>query len=126
MHSRIRVIVADKRPIMREAVRFLLHEAGAIEVIGEADNSASLLKNARELSPDVVVVDERLCKAAGLPGLPTVILCEALPRGRSTNSLKFVEKIHALQELVPAIRQQARPPVNAKRLSTARFNVRRV
>jgi CheY-like chemotaxis protein len=54
-----RVLVVDDTPSMRTEIRHLLEDAGLI-VIGEAGQGAEGVMLARELQPDVVVMDVRM------------------------------------------------------------------
>jgi two-component system, NarL family, response regulator LiaR len=53
----IRVLVADDHEVVRQGLRMFLHVDGEFEVIGEAGNGAEALRLARELKPDVVLMD---------------------------------------------------------------------
>ncbi|MBW1743991.1 MAG: response regulator transcription factor [Deltaproteobacteria bacterium] len=53
----IKIVIADDHKIMRSGLRSLLDKEPDMEVVAEADNGRMTLKLARELSPDVVVMD---------------------------------------------------------------------
>jgi CheY-like chemotaxis protein len=53
----IRLLVCDDAPDARELVRVLLAAQPAIEVVGEAANVEEAVARARELEPDVVLMD---------------------------------------------------------------------
>lgn len=53
----IRVILADDHRIVRQGLRALLEKESDMEVVGEADNGQVAVKLARELKPDVIVMD---------------------------------------------------------------------
>jgi DNA-binding NarL/FixJ family response regulator len=54
-----RVLVVDDTASIRTEIRLLLEDAG-LEVVGEADHGAEGVMLARELRPDVVVMDVRM------------------------------------------------------------------
>ena len=53
----IKIILADDHRLMREGLRSLLEKQPGMETLAEADNGRSAVKLARELKPDVVVMD---------------------------------------------------------------------
>lgn len=55
--ARIRVLLADDHPAVREGLRALLTASQFVEIVGEAANGAAACELARALQPDVLVVD---------------------------------------------------------------------
>lgn len=53
----IRILVVDDHAIVREGLRLLLKFDEQLEVVGEASNGREALNQARELLPDVVLMD---------------------------------------------------------------------
>lgn len=53
----IRVVVADDHHLVRQGIRALLEKAKDIQVVGEASDGAEAIQMARELRPDVLVMD---------------------------------------------------------------------
>jgi DNA-binding NarL/FixJ family response regulator len=70
--SRIRVVLVDDHPIIRQGVRKLLELEGDIEVVGEADNGRSALEIVEETRPDVVLLDLKMPGMDGLTALQTL------------------------------------------------------
>src|SRR5258708_1566195 len=54
---KIRVLLADDHKILREGLRSLLELQEGMKVVGEAETGRSTVQYARELHPDVVVMD---------------------------------------------------------------------
>ena len=53
----IRIVIADDHSVVRQGLRMFLALDDELEVIGEAQNGAEALELARELQPDVVLMD---------------------------------------------------------------------
>ncbi len=57
MTSPSRVVLADDRMAVREALRMLFEEEANLEVVGEAEDGREAVKLALERSPDIVLMD---------------------------------------------------------------------
>lgn len=55
--KKIRVLIADDHVIVREGLRAILEAQTDIEVLGEATNGDEAVKKAKELQPDIVLMD---------------------------------------------------------------------
>jgi two-component system nitrate/nitrite response regulator NarL len=64
----LRVVIADDHQIFRDGLRGTLQEAG-MSVIGEASDGAEAVALARELAPDVLVLDLNMPGVSGLEAL---------------------------------------------------------
>ncbi len=67
--ARIRVLVVDDHPIVREGIRKLLEMEADIDVVGEADNGRRALELVEERHPDVVLLDLKMPGMDGLSAL---------------------------------------------------------
>ena len=67
--GRIRVLIADDHPVVRQGLRVLLEVQEDMDVVGEASDGAQAAAMAAELVPDVMVLD---LKMPGMKG-PEVI-----------------------------------------------------
>ncbi len=63
---RIRVVIADDHPVVREGLRSMLSTAADMEVIGEAGSGAEAVAQARVLRPEVMLLDIRMPDGNGL------------------------------------------------------------
>ncbi len=62
----IRVVIADDQALVRGGFRMILDAQTDIEVVGEASDGWEALAQARELEPDVVLMDIRMPELDGL------------------------------------------------------------
>ena len=62
----IRVLVADDDALVRSGVRMLLHDVPDMVVVGEAADGADAVTAARDLAPDVVLMDLRMPGGGGI------------------------------------------------------------
>ncbi|MEU8239443.1 response regulator transcription factor [Actinoplanes missouriensis] len=62
----IRVLVVDDQRMLRESFAVLLNVQPDIEVVGEASNGEEAVRQARDLSPDVIMMDVRMPILDGL------------------------------------------------------------
>lgn len=62
----ISVLLVDDHPVVIEGLRKLLAAAGDIVVIGEAHDASGALEQARNLKPDVILLDLRMPGASGV------------------------------------------------------------
>jgi two-component system, NarL family, nitrate/nitrite response regulator NarL len=63
---RIRILLADDHPIVRTGIKNALADQKNITVIGEVSNGEQALRKARELSPDIVLMDISMPTMGGL------------------------------------------------------------
>ena len=73
----IRVVLVDDQVLVRAGLRALLDSEDGIEVVGEAGDGAEALSLARELAPDVMLMDIRM---PGVDGLEATRQIAAEPR----------------------------------------------
>lgn len=115
----IRVLLADDHRIMRQGLKSLLQGEKGIEVVGEAANGDEAVSAARELTPDVILMDLTMPVMSGIeataaicsaqPGIKVLALSMVLDRGCVVEALKagakgYLLKDCAADELVDAIR----------------------
>jgi DNA-binding NarL/FixJ family response regulator len=62
----VRVVLADDQPLVRAGLRVLITDAPDIDVVGEAGTGAEAVRLARDLAPDVVLMDLRMPGTDGI------------------------------------------------------------
>ncbi|MEV6772691.1 response regulator transcription factor [Nocardia sp. NPDC051030] len=74
----IRVVIADDQALVRAGFVALLDAQDDIDVVGEADNGEEAVRKARELTPDVVLMDIRMPVLDGLAATRAIAADAAL------------------------------------------------
>src|ERR671922_945132 len=67
--SKIRLLIVDDHGILRAGLRMLINAQSDMEVIGEAMDGHEALQKAREMKPDVALMDITMPKTGGLQAL---------------------------------------------------------
>lgn len=67
--QQIRILIADDHPIFRDGLRRLLEAEPKFTVIGEACDGAEAVKLARQLKPDIMLLDLAMPRHPGLEAL---------------------------------------------------------
>lgn len=62
----IRVMIADDHALFRQALKTVLDDEPDLELVGEANDGEEAVRMAEELAPDVVLMDVRMPKVAGI------------------------------------------------------------
>jgi len=76
----IRVLVVDDQALVRGGFRLILESQQDLEVVGEAENGKEALARARELRPDVVLMDVRMPGMDGLEAARQMLARPDAPR----------------------------------------------
>ena len=117
--SKIRVLLVDDHAIMRDGISALLNLQDDIEIVGEASEGKEAIDKARELVPDVVIMDISMPEMDGLeatrrikkknPSVKVLVLTQHDNREYILSTIKsgsdgYLPKRALGSELVAAIR----------------------
>ena len=64
--SRVRVLIADDRPIFRAGVTGMLRDFPEIDIVGEAVTGRQAVERSRRLKPDVILMDLNMPEMGGI------------------------------------------------------------
>lgn len=75
----MRVLIVDDEKLAREELRFLLEEAGGVEIVGEGENGFEAVDLCRKLKPDIVFLDIQMPGKSGIEAAAEIIMMEDPP-----------------------------------------------
>ncbi|MFF0556486.1 response regulator [Streptomyces sp. NPDC004266] len=119
MIPQIRVLLVDDQPLVRAGLRVLMADTPDLAVVGEAGTGTEAVALARDLRPDVVVMDVRMPGMDGIeatrivtagPGAPRVLVLttfdddEYVYGALRSGASGFLVKDMALDDILAAIR----------------------
>ena len=84
----IRVLIVDDHSVVREGLRMFLARDPDLEVVGEAADGAEALEQARQMRPDVVVMDLLMPVMDGIAA--TQAIRRALPEAQCPLAISTV------------------------------------
>lgn len=115
----IKVLIADDHPVVREGLITMIRREPDFKVVGEAANGVEAVSKAKELKPDVVLMDLRMPEMDGVeairqisssePGIKFIILTtysddEFIFKGIEVGARAYLLKDAPREELFKAIR----------------------
>ncbi len=100
----VRIMLADDHPIFRDGLRRLLEAEPDLKVIGEACDGAEAVKMARQLKPDILLLD------LAMPRMPGLEALKEMSSGPVSNSVKVILLTAAAEkkQIVEALQLGAR------------------
>lgn len=119
----VRVLLVDDHAMFREAVRMSLAQSPDIQVVAEACDGPAALAALTSNAPDVACIDINLPGQDGIELTRQLLACRPdlrviglsahadpllVARMLHAGAMGYVSKLHAGQELLPAIQQVAR------------------
>ena len=64
-----RILITDDHPVVREGLATMLNRQVDIEVVGEANNGVEAVEMAKELCPDIILMDLRMPEMDGVEAM---------------------------------------------------------
>jgi DNA-binding NarL/FixJ family response regulator len=117
--KKLGVFIADDHAVLRAGLKALVNAQPDMEIVGEADNGQTTCEKAKELMPDILLMDISMPKLNGVaaaeaikqecPSIKIVVLTAYKDRGYLDRFLRvgasgYVLKLSAADELIEAIR----------------------
>ena len=115
----IKVILVDDHRILREGIKNILEDTSDIQVLAEADNGRDAVRLARELHPDIIIMDIAMSELNGIeatkmitrddPGIRVIALSMHADKHYISGIFQagasgYLLKHSAAKELIEAIR----------------------
>ncbi len=88
-----RVLICDDHPITRQGIRGMLERSGDVEVVGEASDGVQAVELARELGPDVVLMDLGMPRADGVTAMERILERDPAARVLVLTSFESAEDV---------------------------------
>ncbi len=120
--AKLRVFIADDHAMLRDGLKALVNAQPDMEVVGESDNGRTTNERAKELLPDILLMDISMPELNGIqatqelrqecPTIKILVLTAYKDKGYLDQLLKlgacgYILKLSAAEELIGAIRAVA-------------------
>lgn len=70
--ERIRILIVDDHPVMRDGLRAVVDQEDDLQVVGEAGDGSEAIEQFRALLPDVTLLDLQMPRVDGLQAITTI------------------------------------------------------
>lgn len=101
MEEKIRLLIVDDHPLIRQGLRMVLSTEPWLEIVGEAGDGREAIEAARQVEPDVILMDLNMPRMDGIAAINKIK--PELPQTQILVLTSFSEKGHVF----PAIKAGA-------------------
>ncbi|MFB3112132.1 MAG: response regulator transcription factor, partial [Gemmatimonadales bacterium] len=70
--ARYRVVIADDHLVVREGLKLILETEEDFELVGQAQDGATAVQLAREIEPDLILMDLRMPGMGGIEAIEQI------------------------------------------------------
>lgn len=95
--KRVKVLIADDQTLFREGIKDLLDNEKSIEVIGEAADGNEVVRLAKKLRPDVILMDIKLPHLDGVSA--TRLIRKELPNTNVLILSSYEDEAHVMESI---------------------------
>ena len=105
--ARIRVMIVDDHPVLREGIAALLESQADLQLVAEATNGEEALQRFRELRPDVTLMDLQMPGMGGIDAIAAIR--REFPAARIAVLTTYSGDVQALRAFQSSHRSPAKP-----------------
>ena len=95
--KRVRVLIADDQTLFREGIKDLLENEKVVEVVGEAVDGADVIRQAKKLKPDVILMDIKLPQIDGIAA--TRVIRKECPATNVLILSSYEDEAHVMESI---------------------------
>jgi DNA-binding NarL/FixJ family response regulator len=95
--KRVRVLIADDQTLFREGIKDLLENEKVVEVVGEAADGNEVVRLAKKLKPDVILMDIKLPHLDGVAA--TRVIRKEVPNTNVLILSSFEDEAHVMESI---------------------------
>src|SRR3972149_3907811 len=106
MSQKVRIVIAEDHPILREGLRSLLSSNPIFEIVGEAEDGREAIRCVEKFKPDLILTDLSMPRMNGMEAIKEI-------KRESPETRVLVLTVHKAEEYILAA---FRPEVDCRRI----------